>query len=242
MRVAGRDATLVGLVARLRRQGQSLGPLRRRHGRHRRRLPRRAVILAIDQGTSGTTCLVVDGELRGARPRLRRARGAVSAARLGRAGPRRRSGRACSAPPREALAGGGSSARVTSRRSASPTSARRRSLWERRRAGRSSARSSGRTVARPALPRASGRADPRATGLVTDPYFSATKLEWLLADGAAGEELAAGTVDSWLVWKLTGGAVHVTDPTNASRTMLFDLPAEWDAALLAVRRDRALLP
>ena len=65
------------------------------------------------------------------------------------------------------------------------------------------------------------------TGLVVDPYFSATKLEWLLADGHAGRarrgELLAGTVDSWLVWRLTGGRVHATEPTNASRTMLFDI-------------------
>jgi len=66
------------------------------------------------------------------------------------------------------------------------------------------------------------------TGLVTDPYFSATKLEWLLAQPGMREraqrgELAAGTIDSWLVWHLTGGASHVTDHTNASRTMLYDL-------------------
>jgi glycerol kinase len=67
------------------------------------------------------------------------------------------------------------------------------------------------------------------TGLVVDPYFSATKLEWLLgsddalAARAEAGELAAGTIDSWLVWKLTGGAVHATEPTNASRTLLFDI-------------------
>ena len=66
------------------------------------------------------------------------------------------------------------------------------------------------------------------TGLVVDPYFSATKLEWLLAPGGPLERydvgrLAAGTVDSWLIWHLTGGGVHATDPTNASRTLLFDI-------------------
>jgi glycerol kinase len=76
-----------------------------------------------------------------------------------------------------------------------------------------------------------------STGLVTDPYFSATKLEWLLQQDALRAraergELAAGTIDSWLVWHLTGGAAHVTDHTNASRTMLYDLDArgwsdEW---------------
>jgi glycerol kinase len=66
------------------------------------------------------------------------------------------------------------------------------------------------------------------TGLVLDPYFSATKLEWLLGPGgvAADADLAFGTVDAWLVWQLTGGpdgGVHATDPSNASRTLLFDL-------------------
>jgi glycerol kinase len=63
------------------------------------------------------------------------------------------------------------------------------------------------------------------TGLVLDPYFSATKMEWLLGDGgvAADADLALGTVDSWLIWRLSGGRAHVTDPSNASRTMLYDL-------------------
>ena len=63
------------------------------------------------------------------------------------------------------------------------------------------------------------------TGLVLDPYFSASKLEWLLTEGgvAAGPDLALGTVDSWIVWNLTGGGVHATDATNAARTMLFDI-------------------
>ena len=62
------------------------------------------------------------------------------------------------------------------------------------------------------------------TGLVLDPYFSGTKFEWLLANGVpADDDLALGTIDSWIVWNLTGGDVHVTDPSNASRTMLFDI-------------------
>ena len=66
------------------------------------------------------------------------------------------------------------------------------------------------------------------TGLVPDPYFSATKLEWLiqherLLERYSPGELAAGTIDTWLIWRLTGGAVHATDPTNASRTMLYDI-------------------
>ena len=89
-----------------------------------------------------------------------------------------------------------------------------------------------------------------ATGLVVDSYFSATKLRWLL-DNVPGArvmaergELAFGTIDSWLLWKLTGGAVHATDVTNASRTMLFDIRANrWDAGLLALLRvPEAVLP
>ena len=77
------------------------------------------------------------------------------------------------------------------------------------------------------------------TGLVLDPYFSATKLAWLLehvprahARAAAGE-LAFGTIDSWLLWKLSGGRLHLTDVSNASRTMLFDIErGTWDDDLL----------
>ncbi len=78
------------------------------------------------------------------------------------------------------------------------------------------------------------------TGLVADPYFSATKLEWLLRDRelrlrAGRGELAAGTVESWLVARLGGGRVHVTDHTNASRTLLYDLRRRtWDPELLAL--------
>jgi glycerol kinase len=72
------------------------------------------------------------------------------------------------------------------------------------------------------------------TGLVLDPYFSGTKLEWLLREGGveATANLAFGTVDSWVLWKLTGGAVHATEPSNASRTLLYDIRAlEWSAEL-----------
>ena len=71
------------------------------------------------------------------------------------------------------------------------------------------------------------------TGLVLDPYFSATKLEWLLGEGGvvADDHLAFGTVDSWVLWNLTGE--HATEPSNASRTMLYDLDArEWSDELL----------
>ena len=78
------------------------------------------------------------------------------------------------------------------------------------------------------------------TGLLLDPYFSATKLEWLLRDAdlrrrAEGGKLAAGTVDSWLIARLTGGRAHVTDPTNASRTMLYSLATgDWDPHLASL--------
>jgi glycerol kinase len=77
------------------------------------------------------------------------------------------------------------------------------------------------------------------TGLVIDPYFSATKIGWILdkVPGARGKaekgEIVFGTVDSWLLWKLTGGASHLTEYTNASRTMLFNIhKLEWDTELL----------
>ncbi len=81
----------------------------------------------------------------------------------------------------------------------------------------------------------------RKTGLVLDAYFSGTKLKWLLdhVDGAraraARGELAFGTIDSWLVWQLSGGAAHVTDASNASRTLLYDIHAgDWDDELLQI--------
>ncbi len=90
----------------------------------------------------------------------------------------------------------------------------------------------------------------RATGLKLDPYFSGTKLTWLLQANpglrrrAEAGELCAGTVDSWLVWKLTGGQRHVTDFTNASRTLLFNVNrGRWDDTLCDLFQvPRAMLP
>src|SRR4051812_22284116 len=205
------------------------------------------MILAIDQGTTGTTCLVVDEELavrgRGYAPLpqhfprpgwvehdpeeiwttvLAAAEAALSHARV---------------RPTELRALGITNQRETT------------ILWERR---------TGRPVA-PAIVWQDRRTAERCrelpgdrirelTGLVADPYFSATKLEWLLANaglrGSEPQSLAFGTVDSWLVWKLTGGRVHVTDETNASRTLLVSLATlDWDDELLALFGvDRALLP
>jgi len=93
-----------------------------------------------------------------------------------------------------------------------------------------------RTTARCIALRAAGQAEAihKATGLVPDPYFSATKLEWLLehkarASNLPPERLAAGTIDTWLIWKLTGGKVHATDATNAARTLIYNITkGEWD--------------
>jgi len=90
----------------------------------------------------------------------------------------------------------------------------------------------------------------RKTGLVIDAYFSATKVQWILQNvkGARARakvgKLAFGTVDSWLIWNLTGGKVHVTDASNASRTMLFDITkGEWDDELLKIFDvPRSMLP
>jgi glycerol kinase len=191
------------------------------------------VILAIDQGTTGTTCLVVDEALRplgrGYREVPQRfpqpgwvehdpdeiwqtvlaaAAAALDDARMGAA---------------ELTAIGIANQRETT------------VVWERR---------SGRPV-HPAIVWQDRRTADRCrelpadlirarTGLIPDPYFSATKLEWILARTShAPETLAFGTIDAWLVWKLTGGAVHATDETNASRTMLLDLEQRaWDEGLL----------
>ena len=203
----------------------------------------RGVILAIDQGTTGTTCLVVDPELRV------HGRGyaeltqhfpepgwvehdpeeiwqtvlAAAETALREAGLR----------PDE-LAGIG----ITNQRETTL-------LWD---------RASGRPVHRAIVWQDRRTAERCAelpadlllerTGLVPDPYFSATKLEWLLARAGQAGGLAFGTVDTWLVWKLTGGSVHVTDTTNASRTLLASLATlDWDDELLALFGvGRELLP
>jgi len=202
------------------------------------------VLLAIDQGTTGTTALVVDAELRAV------GRG-YSAIRQSYPQPGwvehdpAELWRSVEAAAAQALA----AARLRASDLSAVGIANQREttlLWERR---------SGRPVA-PAIVwqdrRTAGRcaglpADllRRRTGLVPDPYFSATKLEWLLARTSLPQhELAFGTVDAWLVWKLTGGRVHATDETNASRTLLLDLDTlEWDDELLELFGvERELLP
>ncbi len=88
------------------------------------------------------------------------------------------------------------------------------------------------------------------TGLVTDPYFSGTKVAWLLdnvpgaREKAEAGQLAFGTIDSWLIWNLTGGRLHITDVSNASRTLLFNIhKTDWDDDILArFKIPRSLLP
>ena len=210
-------------------------------------------ILAVDQGTTSTRAVVfdADGEVHGQAQRelhqhypepgwvehdpeeiwqatLATAREALAAAKLGA----------------RDIAGIG----ITNQRETTV-------LWERA-SGRPVARAivwqDRRTAARCAELAAQGYgAGVQAkTGLVLDPYFSATKIEWLLdrvPDARARAErgeLAFGTVDAFLLWRLTGGKVHATDATNASRTLLFDLHRQdWDDELLRLFRvPRAVLP
>jgi glycerol kinase len=205
-------------------------------------------ILAIDQGTTGTTCLVVDaaGRVRGRGYRELAqsypAPGWVEHDPLEILATVR-------AAAREAVAAAGaapSAIGITNQRETVV-------LWE---------RATGRPVHaaivwqdRRTAPRCAELA-PRSewiaqrTGLVVDPYFSATKLEWLLTRDRALHaraehgELAAGTIDTWLIWQLTGGRVHATEPTNASRTLLYDLERRaWSDELCALFGvPRALLP
>jgi glycerol kinase len=202
------------------------------------------VILAIDQGTTGTTCLVVDDEFR-IRGRAYRelpqdfpqpgwVEHDPEEIWLGVLAAAEEAVRDAGVGPGDLRAIGITNQRETTL------------LWE---------RATGRPVA-PAIVWQDRRTAERCrelpaelirarTGLVPDPYFSATKLEWLLArTDLPPEALAFGTVDSWLVWRLTGGRVHVTDRTNASRTMLLDLDSlEWSDELLGLFSvDRAVLP
>jgi glycerol kinase len=194
------------------------------------------VILAIDQGTTGTTCLVVDDALR-----VHRRGYAELPQRFPRPGwvehDPEEIWQSVLAAARQAGLDGVETIAITNQRETTL-------LWD---------RTTGRPVA-PAIVWQDRRTAARCreldpdlirerTGLVPDPYFSATKLEWLLREhGRAG--LAFGTVDTWLVWKLTGGEVHVTDATNAARTMLASLQTlDWDDELLALFGvERELLP
>jgi glycerol kinase len=192
-------------------------------------------VLAIDEGTTGTTCLVItaDGRVAGRGYReitqhfpepgqVEHDADEIFARTLEAA--------------REAIAQSGlvpSALGITNQRETVV-------LWNRATGapvGRAIVWQDRRTAARCAALAPQKEAIHQATGLVTDPYFSATKLEWMLehrlgASNRSHDQLAAGTIDSWLIWKLTNGAVHATDPTNASRTMLYDINThKWSAPL-----------
>jgi glycerol kinase len=195
--------------------------------------------LAIDQGTTGTTCLVVDDE-----PAVRGRGYAELPQHFPRPGwvehdPEEIWESVLAAAEQALAAAGGPPARlaITNQRETTV-------LWE---------RASGRPVGN-AIVWQDRRTAERCrelpadllrerTGLVPDPYFSATKLEWLLREHDP-RGLAFGTVDSWLVWKLTGGRHHLTDETNASRTLLSSLETlDWDEELLGLFGvPRELLP
>jgi glycerol kinase len=208
-------------------------------------------VLAIDQGTTGSTALLLD-----ARGRVRGRGYAELPQHFPRPGWVEHDGDEIWESVLRAV--GGALEGVDGRTIAAIGITNQREttlLWERR-SGRPVARAivwqDRRTSERCAALKRAGLepAIRRKTGLVLDPYFSATKLEWLLehdrarAARAKRGEIAFGTVDTWLLWKLTGGAVHATDPTNASRTMLFGLKGlRWEDSLLArFGVPRAVLP
>ena len=202
------------------------------------------MILGIDQGTTGTTCLVVDDELqvrgRGYRelsqhfPRpgwVEHEPEEIWLTVLGAAEDALRdAGAGAHALDAIGIANQRETTLVWERSTGRPVA--RAIVWQDRRTARRCRE----------LPADLIRS---RTGLLPDPYFSATKLEWLLArTELPTRELAFGTVDSWLVWRLTDGRAHVTDTTNASRTMLLDLDTlEWDDDLLQLFGvDPAVLP
>jgi glycerol kinase len=198
------------------------------------------MVLAVDQGTTGTTALVLDhaGSIRG--------RGyAELPQHFPRPGWVEHDPEEIWVTVRRAVAKALRAARLPGSRLAAIGITNQREttlLWDRRTgrpAGRAIVWQDRRTAERCAALRRRGL-EPgvrKRTGLRFDPYFSGTKLEWMLEQGlrarARAGRLAFGTVDAWLVWKLTGGRVHATDPTNASRTLLFGLSRlDWDDAML----------
>ena len=191
------------------------------------------MILAVDQGTTGTACLLIDEELR---PRGRGYREVPQ--HFPRPGWVEHDPedlwQSVLGAAEDALAAAG--LRAADLEAIGITNQRETTVVWDRRTGRPVHRAivwqDRRTAERcKELPRDLIR---DRTGLVPDPYFSATKLEWILSEHQAAQ-LAFGTVDSWLVWKLTHGELHATDVSNASRTLLFDLRSlSWDPELLAL--------
>ncbi|HTK30894.1 MAG TPA: glycerol kinase GlpK [Candidatus Saccharimonadaceae bacterium] len=203
----------------------------------------RALVLAIDQGTTGSTALLLDAK------GVARGRGyAELPQHFPKPGWVEHDGEEIWRSVHRAVVGALRQARANANNIVAIGITNQREttlLWDRA-TGKPIARAivwqDRRTAPRcDALRRAGLESDVRRrTGLVLDPYFSATKLEWLLAHVKGARQrarrgaLAFGTIDSWLIWKLTGGVTHATDATNASRTMLFNIGARhWDAELLA---------
>jgi glycerol kinase len=200
------------------------------------------VILAVDQGTTGTACLVVDDELRV----LGRAYAQVSLS-TPRQGWVEQDPEELWTSVEHAAEAALADARVAASELGAIGIANQREttlVWD---------RATGVPVY-PAIVWQDRRTADRCrelpadllrarTGLTPDPYFSATKLEWILRETGA-RDVAFGTVDSWLLWRLTGGAVHATDVSNAARTLLLDLASlAWDDELLELFGvERALLP
>jgi len=201
-------------------------------------------VLSIDQGTTGTTALVFDRDCRV------RGRGySEFTQHYPRPGwvehDAEEIWRVSLRAAREALAGAGVGAREL--RAVGVTNQRETVLaWERAggaAVGRAIVWQDRRTAAACDELKSRGLEDVirEKTGLVLDPYFSGTKIKWLLdntpslRERAARGEVVFGTIDSWLVWKLTGGRAHATDCSNASRTLLFNVNTlEWDDELLSL--------
>ena len=192
-------------------------------------------ILALDQGTTGSTCLVIseDGEIAGRgyreitqhypRPGWVEHDAEEIFARTVEAA-REAIARATVTPRAIGITNQRETVVVWDRKSGRPIGPA--IVWQDRR-----------TATRCAELAPEAERISRLTGLVVDPYFSATKLELLLRDPALAArakagELLAGTIDTWLIWRLTGGTVHATDPSNASRTMLYDIDRlDWSPEL-----------
>ena len=200
------------------------------------------LVMAIDQGTTGSTVLLID-----AKARVRGRGYAELPQHFPRPGWVEHDGRQIWDSVLTATARALVSARARRSQLAAIGITNQREtalLWDRdsgRPVGRAIVWQDRRTAERcAALKRRGLQAEVRRrTGLVLDPYFSATKLEWMfrntpgLTARARRGRLAFGTVDSWLLWKLTAGRVHATDPTNASRTLLYHIGRRrWDERLL----------
>jgi glycerol kinase len=208
-------------------------------------------VVAIDQGTTGSTVLVLDEQLRVVGRDTREFRQIYPQPGWVEHDPED-----IWASVSAALAGALQSVDPASIAAVGITNQRETVvLWERatlRPVGNAIVWQDRRTAERCAALKAEGREDEvrRLTGLVLDPYFSATKLEWRLAADASlrkraeAGEICFGTIDSYLIARLTGGAVHVTDVTNASRTLLFGLESmSWEPAMLDMFQvPRAMLP